>query len=253
MSVISFFNDLGIIPNKGSGLERNQNLLQGQKFKEYEQQYLNLAKPHLLRLQQSSVPQVSTITEAMQDLDSSMRKSQGFINSVSSNAENLFNQTMAKYSQVYKTMSDENIKKQKNKDYVVDTTLTGQLDALNKQLIALAKQINNDMETMRSENSEINKTLESKREVLGNYIQKINAIHKKQVRTQDNDITLVGQQESTQLVLNSYYYLYLFLMVLSILVIFFVFKVALMSESNNSLLLIILISLSIGFLLYKQK
>jgi hypothetical protein len=252
MSVISFLNDLGIIPNKGSGLERNQNLLQGQKFKDYERKYLNLAKPHLLRLQQTLAPRVSTITEAMQDLDSSMGKSQGYINSVSSNAENIFNQTMAKYSQVYKTMSDENIKKQKDKDYVIDTTLTTQLDSLNKQLIDQAKQINNDMENMRSENSEINKTMEAKREVLGNYIQKINEIHKKQARPYDND-TLVGQQESTQLVLNSNYYLYLFLMVLSILILFFVFKVALMSDSNNSLLLIILISLSIGFLLYKQK
>ena len=252
MSVISFLNDLGIIPNKGSGWENNQNLLQGQKFKEYERKYMNLAKPHLLRLQQPLVPQISTITEAMQDLDSSMGKSQGYVNSMPSSAENIFNQTMAKYSLIYQTLSDENIKKQKDKDYKIDTTLTGQLDALNKQLIEQAKQINDEMLNMRSENSDINKTMDAKREVLGSYIQKINEIHKKQARPYDNE-TLIGQQETSKLVLNSNYYLYLFLMVLFILVIFFVFKVALMSESNNSLLLIILISLSVLFLMYRNK
>jgi hypothetical protein len=252
MSVISFLNDLGIIPNKGSGLEENQNLLQGQKFKEYERKYLNLAKPHLLRLQQSLTPQISTITEAMQDLNSSGGKSQGYVNSTPSSAENSFNQTMAKYSQIYQTLNDENIKKQKDKDYKVDTTLTGQLDVLNKQLIDQANQINNEMVNMRSENSNINKIMDSKREVLGSYLQKINEIHKKQARPYDNE-TLMGQQETTKLVLNSNYYLYLFLMVLFILVLFFVFKVALNSESNNSLLLIIVISLSVFFLLYRNK
>jgi Ca2+-binding EF-hand superfamily protein len=41
MSVISFFNDLGIIPNKGTGLEKNENLLQGQQFMEYGRHYKN--------------------------------------------------------------------------------------------------------------------------------------------------------------------------------------------------------------------
>jgi NADH:ubiquinone oxidoreductase subunit 3 (subunit A) len=224
--------------------------LQGQKFKEYERKYMNLAKPHLLRLQQSLVPQISTITEAMQDLDSSMGKSQGYINSMPSSSENLFNQTMAKYSQVYQTLNDENIKKQK--DYKIDTELTSQLDVLNKQLIDQAKQINDEMVNMRSENTEINRIMDTKREVLGSYIQKINEIHKKQARPYDNE-TLMGQQETTKLVLNSNYYLYLFLMVLFILVVFFVFKVALMSDSNNSLLLIILITLSVLFLMYRHK
>jgi hypothetical protein len=41
-----------------------------------------------------------------------------------------------------------------------------------------ANQINNEMVNMRSENSNINKIMDSKREVLGSYLQKINEIHK---------------------------------------------------------------------------
>jgi hypothetical protein len=33
--VVSFLHDLGIIPNKGTGLENDPNLLQGQEFKQY--------------------------------------------------------------------------------------------------------------------------------------------------------------------------------------------------------------------------
>jgi preprotein translocase subunit SecF len=187
----------------------------------------------------------------MQDLDS-IGKNQGYINSAPSNAENKFNQTIAKYSQVYQTLNEETIKKQKDQNYKIDSTLTSQPNALNKQLIELAKQINDELVHMRSENSDINKTMEEKREVLGNYIQKINEIHKKQAKTYDN-VTLVGQQESTKLILTSYYYLYIFLIIVFILILFFLFKVALISDSNNTLLLIILISLSAFFLLYKQK
>jgi hypothetical protein len=48
MSVISFFNDLGIIPNKGTGLEKDENLLQGQQFMEYGRYYNQNKSPLLI-------------------------------------------------------------------------------------------------------------------------------------------------------------------------------------------------------------
>ena len=53
---VDFLNDLGIIPNKGTENEHNNNLLQGQKYKDYARTYLDIAKPHLVNLEQTYMP-----------------------------------------------------------------------------------------------------------------------------------------------------------------------------------------------------
>ena len=53
---VDFLNDLGIIPNKGTENENNNNLLQGQKYKDYARTYLDIAKPHLVNLEQTYMP-----------------------------------------------------------------------------------------------------------------------------------------------------------------------------------------------------
>ena len=68
--VVSFLHDLGIIPNKGTGLENDPNLLQGQEFKEYNRFYLSILEPHLKALQITSMPGVSSLREAMQNSNS---------------------------------------------------------------------------------------------------------------------------------------------------------------------------------------
>ena len=53
---VDFLYDLGIIPNKGTENEHNNNLLQGQKYKDYARTYLDIAKPHLVNLEQTYMP-----------------------------------------------------------------------------------------------------------------------------------------------------------------------------------------------------
>jgi len=70
MSVINFIQDLGIIPNEGTSLENDPNLLQGQEFKRYERMYINKVKPELKGLESTGIPGVESIIETMENKDS---------------------------------------------------------------------------------------------------------------------------------------------------------------------------------------
>jgi hypothetical protein len=102
MSVLSFLNDLGIIPNEGTGLENDSNLLQGQKYMEYGRVYEKSIEPHLKNLQMTSLPNVGSVIEGMKAVKSASSTSKS---EISSN-ENEFNKTMIEYSATYKQLSD---------------------------------------------------------------------------------------------------------------------------------------------------
>ena len=67
MSVISFIQDLGIIPNKATGLEDDPNLLQGLEFMEYERMYNSKVEPQLKNLESTGIPGVKSVTETFEN------------------------------------------------------------------------------------------------------------------------------------------------------------------------------------------
>lgn len=115
--VVSFLHDLGIIPNKGTGLENDPNLLQGQEFKEYNRLYLSILEPHLKALQITSMPGISSLREAMQNSNSINNNNNETTLVDMSAIENEFNKTLKMYSDTYKLFSEDILNKQnKNND-----------------------------------------------------------------------------------------------------------------------------------------
>jgi len=110
MSLISFLHDLGIVPNEGTGLEKDPNLLQGQKFMEYGRLYASEVRPELELLQATYIPGVSSIIETLQGNDSTGAANLVATSTVS-DIENDFNKTLSEYSATHRSFSQEMLKK----------------------------------------------------------------------------------------------------------------------------------------------
>ena len=61
MSVTSFIQDLGIIPNKRISVEKDPNILQGKRFMEYERMYVRQVEPRLKKIESTGIPGVKSI------------------------------------------------------------------------------------------------------------------------------------------------------------------------------------------------
>jgi hypothetical protein len=267
MSVLSFLNDLGIIPNEGTGLENDSNLLQGQKYMEYGRVYKKSVEPHLKNLQMTSMPNVISVVEGMK----AVKSSSAISNSEISKNENEFNKTMIEYSSTYKQLSDYgHIKHNNRHNKQLNIKLLKKLENLNKKLIYLSEQIvkevERDAEAQKKHNKynkynrnnrhnidevntrhEVNTREDLHRKI---YEKKKNFneyIHKLKLEQQNFNKhymdTLTGQEESSKFNVVSNLYT-LFLLILFIFIIIFVFiKVQTSSSSNTDMLLIILILL----------
>ena len=110
MSLVSFLNDLGIIPNEGTGLENDPNLLQGQQYKEYGRLYAAEVRPRLAALQVTSIPGIDSIVETL-DTASSTKSTQKNQASNVGAIEKEFNKTLHEYTQTYQTFSEELMRK----------------------------------------------------------------------------------------------------------------------------------------------
>src|SRR5210317_1241816 len=122
MSVVNFFKDLGIIPNKGTEHEKNENLLQGQNYKDYERLYMKFAKPHLKLLENDSKsPVITSVIEAIDGDESITKRSYTPIINENNKNENSFNKYIYEYSLLYQTLIEEIIKQKNNKDYNSDS------------------------------------------------------------------------------------------------------------------------------------
>jgi len=114
MTALSFLNDLGIIPNEGTGLENDSNLLQGQKYMEYGRVYEKSVEPHLKNLQMTSIPNVSSFVEGMHG-ENSVKSISPMSKSEISQNENEFNKTMIEYSSLYKQLTEHGHVEHNNK------------------------------------------------------------------------------------------------------------------------------------------
>ena len=258
MSVLSFINDLGIIPNEGTGLENDINLLQGQKYMEYGRVYQKSIEPHLQNLQMTSLPNVASVIEGMKAVKSSAATSKSEI----SNNENEFNKTMIEYSAIYKQLSEHgHIKHNSQHNKELNIKLLKKLENLNKKLIYLSEQIVKEVERNAEKEKKRNKHKKNNR----HNIDEVNAredLHRKiyekrknfneyidKLKLEQNKFdkhymdTLTGQEESSRFDLISNLYILALLIILIFIIIFVFIKVQTSSSSNTDMILIVLICL----------
>ena len=258
MSVLSFINDLGIIPNEGTGLENDINLLQGQKYMEYGRVYQKSIEPHLQNLQMTSLPNVASVIEGMKAVKSSAATSKSEI----SNNENEFNKTMIEYSAIYKQLSEHgHIQHNSKHNKDLNIKLLKKLENLNKKLIYLSEQIvkevernaekekkhNKDNKNNRHNIDEVNtredlhRKIDEKKKIFNEYIHKLKSEQKQFDKQYMN--TLTGQEESSRFKLVSNLYILGLLIILIFIIIFVFIKVQTSSSSTTDMVLIVLICL----------
>ena len=277
MTVLSFLNDLGIIPNEGSGLENNSNLLQGQKYMEYGRVYQKSIEPHLNNLQITSLPNVDSVIEGMHAVKSSSAISKTELSSY----ENEFNKTMLEYSFIYKQLSEQghiqdnsnNVRESSIRESNIRESsiressikLLKKLEDLNKKLIYLSEQIVKEVERSaekhknqkRQKNDnrnnmhnmhtidEIHRKIYEKKKNFNEYIHRLKE-EQKHINTDYLD-TLTGQEESSKFNLVSNLYILALLILLIFVIIFLFINVQTSSSSNTETILIVLICLLAGF------
>ena len=260
MSVLSFLNDLGIIPNEGTGLENDSNLLQGQKYMEYGRVYQKSIEPHLQNLQMTSLPNVGSVVEGMKAVKSSAAISKSEL----SRNEKEFNKTMIDYSATYKQLSEHGH---------IDIKLLKKLENLNKKLIYLSEQIVKEVErtaeahksatkqkkhnrhtrhedntrhevnTRHEDNTrhDIHRKIDEKRKNFNDYIHKLK--QEQHHFNKDSMDTLIGQEESSRFNLISNLYSLVLLILFIVILIFVFIKVQTSSSSTTDMILIVLICL----------
>ena len=106
MKFISFLNDLGIIPNKGTCYEKNPSLNQGQEFMDFNRMHNRNEGKKIGALQVTTIPGVTSIVENMENMTSSETSKKDLI----SKLEEEFNRTLAEYQVVYKQFNEDMIK-----------------------------------------------------------------------------------------------------------------------------------------------
>ena len=107
MNFMSFLNDLGIIPNKGTTYEKDPALNQGQEFMDFNRMYRRKEGRNLKALQITSMPGIDSIVENMQNMRSSTSETK---KSVVTKLETEFNKTLAEYDVVYRQFSEDILK-----------------------------------------------------------------------------------------------------------------------------------------------
>ena len=267
MSVLSFLNDLGIIPNEGTGLENDNNLLQGQKYMEYGRVYQKSIEPHLKNLQMTSLPNVGSVIEGMNS-DNSVKSTSAMSKSEISSNENEFNKTMIEYSSTYKQLSEHgHIQHNSKHNKELNIKLLKKLENLNKKLIYLSEQIVKEVERSAEKEKKHNKRnkhnrdnidevntrhevntredlhrkIYEKRKNFNEYIDKLK-LEQKQFDKRYMD-TLTGQEESSRFNLISNLYIFVLLILLIFIIIFVFIKVQTNSSSTTDMVLIVLICL----------
>lgn len=110
MSFISFLNDLGIIPNKGTSYEKNASLNQGQEFMDFNRMHKRSNKKISNNMQKTCLPGVTTIVENMENMSSSKMANKKRVTAL----EKEFNKTIAEYDVVYRQFSEQIIKSNKH-------------------------------------------------------------------------------------------------------------------------------------------
>jgi len=223
MTVLSFLNDLGIIPNEGTGLENDENLLQGQQLMEYGRGYAAAVNNKFTHLQETSLPKVGTVIEALYSPES-LNNNVTTVNMTElTNDEKEFHKTMNEYSTTYNVLSHEllesskkennNETKNKNKK-----DLLKELDNKNNKLISLSAKIGNDVNSIETSDDYTKNQINEKQKELRNSIDRINNQTRDMNKRYDEE-TLNGQKETSGLNLISKNYFYWFWMIVLVIIV----------------------------------
>lgn len=105
MRFLSFLNDLGIVPNKDTQVENDPSLRQGQTLNDYNRHYIRKEVPNLNALQNTGIPGVGSVIEAM-DVSSPKVQTTARPNDDISKLEDKFNTSLTKYNATYKLFSE---------------------------------------------------------------------------------------------------------------------------------------------------
>jgi len=223
MTVLSFLNDLGIIPNEGTGLENDKNLLQGQQLMEYGRGYAAAVNNKFTHLQETSLPKVGTVIEALYSPESLNNNVTTVNMTALTNDEKEFHKTMNEYSTTYNVLSHEllesskkennNETKNKNKK-----NLLKELDNKNNKLISLSAKIGNDVNSIETSDDYTKNQIIEKQKELRNSIDRINNQTRDMNKRYDEE-TLNGQKETSGLNLISKNYFYWFWMIVLVIIV----------------------------------
>lgn len=245
MTVISFLHDLGIIPNEGTGLEKNENLLQGQKYMEYGRVYAKSIYPHLARLQTTSSPHVEGLNTLLpQGSINGMSVNGMSINGMSIN-ETEFNKTLNEYSLTYKTLNEDILQK-KQYNEVKNKGVMEKLGKLNKKLIMLAEKISNELNHLPA--SPLNKSISNKQAQLKSYIKQLSTSN-----SGDKYSTLLGMEESSRLNATSTHFFYLFWLILAVIITLLLITGMSSTTASTSMTILFTLLICLILILYISK
>lgn len=224
MTVLSFLNDLGIIPNEGTELENDENLLQGQQLMEYGRGYAAAVNNKFTHLQETSLPKVGTVIEALYSPES-LNNNVTTVNMTElTNDEKEFHKTMNEYSTTYNMLSHELLESSK-KDNNNETknnknkkNLLKELDNKNNKLISLSAKIGNDVNSIETSDDYTKNQINEKQKELRNSIDRINNQTRYMNKRYDED-TLNGQKETSGLNLISKNYFYWFWVIVLVIIV----------------------------------
>jgi len=228
MTVLSFLNDLGIIPNEGTGLENDENLLQGQQLMEYGRGYTAAVNNKFTHLQETSLPKVGTVIEALYSPES-LNNNVTTVNMTElTNDEKEFHKTMNEYSTTYNMLSHELLESSKkenntetnknNKNKKNKKNLLKELDNKNNKLISLSAKIGNDVNSIETSDDYTKNQINEKQKELRNSIDRINNQTRDMNKRYDEE-TLNGQKETSGLNLISKNYFYWFWMIVLVIIV----------------------------------
>lgn len=106
--VLHFLNDLGIIPNKGTSMEKNINLSQGQDFLYYNRVYESEEEKNADKLQKTHIDSIADIRE-----DTSIVEPMDNKNLRLSILESKFNKKLTEYTSIHSLFIEEFVKRKK--------------------------------------------------------------------------------------------------------------------------------------------
>ena len=112
MKVLSFLNDLGIIPNANTGAENDPALRQGQELMDYTRHYNRQITPQLGRLEETTMPGVGSVIEAMDTQKPKVAVPNQKPDEISK-LEDEYNKTLVEYQSTYQLFSESVLKLRK--------------------------------------------------------------------------------------------------------------------------------------------
>jgi len=220
------FKDLDT-PNKI--YHKNADLKQGKYFINYEQLVKAYTFERLPFLELTTMPGLSSVSEAFNGDDSIIAKNKYITDHLSKNEAD-FNKTLSEYYSLQKNLVSSGLYHKPN-DAVNKTTMA-QLSQLNDKLISQAKKISSEISQINVDDYIVKQHIQKQQAKLDDYIRKLD-LQRKNMETVD------GMGENTKLVRVSSQYHYLMWFIVAITLLSLLFYILTSDLVMDTLLVII--------------